>query len=156
MNKTLLAQADDLKAEFAKWSVIIYTQGEKSINRASLLVEREAKRRLTQNNTVATGFLRASVTHRVVRRNSQIIGEIGSNVSYAKDVEMGSAPHYVSASDIGKWAKRKGIPSHLASYIALKISIYGTKPHPFLGPVFIERQAEILAMIQGDIKDTLK
>lgn len=60
-------------------------RAERGMTRAVIFAEGEAKRRAR----VKTGRLRASITHRVERAGRGIRGWIGSNVPYARRIELG-------------------------------------------------------------------
>lgn len=51
-----------------------------------LRIEREARK----NAPVDTGLLRSSITHRVTREGSKVVGEVGTNVEYALPQEFGT------------------------------------------------------------------
>jgi HK97 gp10 family phage protein len=137
-----------LKNNFREFSANITTKLDKAVNQGALIVERLAKVNITKNRSVATGLLRASITHRLTKKTDEVYAEVGSNIEYARDVEFGTSPHQVPAADIKKWCKRKGIPTYMADYVVLKISMYGTEPKPFLGPAYRDSVAEIMEMIK--------
>jgi hypothetical protein len=64
---------------------------------------------------------------------------IGTNQKYAKGVEEGTKPHYVSPEDLVLWCQRKlnlsREEAERASYaVSKKIQKEGTKAQPFLVP----------------------
>lgn len=60
--------------------------------------------------------------------NGRFSGRLSSNAPYATAVEYGTAPHAVSAEEIGPWARKKGLnPWAVANSIKKK----GTKANPF-------------------------
>ncbi len=129
----------ELKKDFRQYSVKAVSTLEKSLLRGSLIVERTAKENLTKNRNVSTARLRNSITHRLGRETPlRPFAEVGTNVEYARDVEYGTSPHYVPFRPLQLWARRKGLKAEsanaLAAYTQLKISMYGTKPHPYLNP----------------------
>lgn len=96
----------DAIAAFRKYDFRAITGVEKTIKRYALLVEGAAKRSFKGRDApsvynepprVDTGRLRASITHRSVRSSAgEYSQEIGTNVEYAEDVELGTSetmPH---------------------------------------------------------------
>ena len=58
------------------------------IEKGCLRVERDAKINLTKNDSVISGILRASITHKL--DPSTLSATVGSNVEYAPYVELGT------------------------------------------------------------------
>tara|TARA_R110002020_G_scaffold83406_1_gene207566 strand:- start:3720 stop:4163 length:444 start_codon:yes stop_codon:yes gene_type:complete len=94
---------------------------------------------LTNNMSVITGLLRSSITV----SKQPLRKEIGTNVSYAKNVEYGTSPHEINASvliktpddSVGKWRYIKQHP--------------GSDPKPYLRPAF----NEIINNFDGYVKE---
>lgn len=58
----------------------------RAVTQSSIHVEGEAKSRAP----VKTGRLRSSITHEIIDNESNITGQIGTNVEYAPHVEFGT------------------------------------------------------------------
>ena len=100
------AQIRQLKADFRRYDHRAQDNVEKTVAKAALVVEADAKRSFKGRNApsvynepprVDTGRLRASITHRGVRDDEGVYAqEVGTNVEYAADVEFGTSdtmPH---------------------------------------------------------------
>ena len=93
--------ANELNAVFARYSVSVENEAEKAILQSALAVESTAKRLVSRGRDaesvdglpprVDTGLLRASITHRMKRIQGKILGEVGTNVSYAPGLEYGTS-----------------------------------------------------------------
>lgn len=101
---------------------------------AEMLLERETKEFLHEHKG-ATGELHRSIhslTPEVL--SNTVIGVVGSNVSYAEAVELGTKPHPVSAAGVASiedWVRHKlGIAAEeaerVANAVAWKIRMKGT------------------------------
>lgn len=66
------------------------------LDRTALMVESGAKRNITDNGSVDTGRLRASI---VRQEYGQFNRTVGTNVEYAAAVEFGTAPHVIRAKN---------------------------------------------------------
>lgn len=78
-------------------------KAEEYIERACLICEREAKESMKGGGSphtpsrpgepphVDTGRLRASITHEIDRSFFNIIGRVGTNVDYGRDLELGTS-----------------------------------------------------------------
>jgi len=66
----------------------------KGMERATLIVENEAKRNVSQTGgrhpQVQTGELWSSISSRVASKGNDITGEVGTNVEYGKHLEFGT------------------------------------------------------------------
>lgn len=94
-------------------------RAERGMTRAVIFAEGQAKRRAR----VRTGRLRASITHRVERAGRVIRGFIGSNVRYARRIELG-----FHGTD------RRG-------------RTYNQRAYPYLRPAIAEHAREIFLLI---------
>jgi len=104
--------ADDVEIRIDFDKAIDPKDVEKRLTNAVVFLEGEVKRMLSQPGhgrayyrgnvkhiasapgeppAVDTGRLRASITHRVERDGKNFSGLVGTNVEYAKDLEMGTA-----------------------------------------------------------------
>lgn len=87
-------------------------------------VQNEAKRRAP----VDTGLLRSSIVHQVTGGGSSVTVTVGSRVSYAADVEYGTAPHVI----VPKNGKALYWPG--AAHPVAKVNHPGTRARPFMRP----------------------
>ena len=115
-----------------------------AVMRASLKVEREAKRKVP----VHEGRLRNSITTQISREPRGIIGKVGTKVKYAPFVEFGTRKHFPPPSALERWVRLKLKVAQdqvktVAFLVARKISKRGTKPQPFLRPALLESRAFI-------------
>jgi HK97 gp10 family phage protein len=129
MSADISAQVDDLIKDFRSYGEKVYTNVGKAVLKGCLTVERAAKESIVgPSNEVSepgeppkikTGRLRASITHRVMYEDGQVVGEVGTNVEYALPLEFG----------------REFGTSKMA-------------PRPFLGPALDENAEEINEAIE--------
>lgn len=116
-----------------------------SMRIATLLVDRDAKR----NSPSDTGRLRASITPEVTRPNLETTqGVVGSNLSYAPYVELGTRPHFPPLEALAVWAVRHGMSAY---QVALSISQYGTEAVRFLEDALDMNQDEIRELLNGSV-----
>lgn len=89
----------------------------KAMTLATLFVEGEAKKGLPQmvdgyGKGVDRGRLRSSITSKVSQNEKgDVVGEVGTNVAYARHLEYGTKRHFVPfkvAPDLLIWARRHG------------------------------------------------
>jgi HK97 gp10 family phage protein len=101
MSSDISAQVDDLIKDFRAYGEKVYTNVGKAVLKGCLTVERAAKESIVgPSNEVSepgeppkikTGRLRASITHRVVYEDAQVVGEVGTNVEYGVYLEYGTS-----------------------------------------------------------------
>lgn len=110
---------------------------QKALEKVGAVVERQAKENVTQSGSkhpqVVTGRLRASIIHQVTSDGVQIVAEIGSNVTYSKDLEFGhtqKAGRYVPA--IGARLVAEDVPAY-----------------PWLYPAIEQNRNNIVAILKG-------
>jgi len=89
--KEIERQANELAEAFQKKGKDIFSALERGMLAASIFVEGAAKKRITDNKSVDTGLLRASITHRTILKEGVVIGQVGSNVEYGIFVEIGTS-----------------------------------------------------------------
>ena len=101
----------------------------------------DAVKYIKQHDVIASGSLMSSITEIVRRLTDQLIGEAGTNLTYAKYVHGGTRPHWPPPGPIERWVAlkaRRGVMDvgrsikSVAFLIARAISRYGTKAQPFL------------------------
>jgi HK97 gp10 family phage protein len=110
-----------------------------AVRKSALLVVRDAKLKAP----VDTGRLRASITPVVRLAGLSVVGVVGASVKYAGYVELGTRPHFVSAANIGRWAKRHG-----HGYTGLMVS---GKAQPYLYPAFQENADKIAGILEDAV-----
>lgn len=69
---------------------------------------------------------------------------VGTKVSYGPPVEFGTGPHMPPAGALDGWARRKGLDPNA---VAERISIRGTKKHPYMQPAADETAIEIRTVL---------
>lgn len=109
---------------------------------ATLLVQRDAKRLAP----VDTGLLRASITPEIRTQDRTVQGVVGSNVTYAAAMELGSRPHMPPLAALEVWAARHGTT---AMAVARGIAARGTAPRGFLSGALDANQDRIVELL-GD------
>lgn len=108
--------------------------GYQLVTRATRLVSNQAKLLAP----VDTGHLRASITPSVEVAGEHVIGRVGTPVSYALDVELGTRSHVIRP----RRAKALRFKSKAGKVVyALRVLHPGTRPRPYLGPA-LDRAAE--------------
>ena len=127
----LVKKLDDLTARPLK----------NALTRAGLTVEREAKLQVP----VDTGRLRNSITYIVDPSPVPTWVQVGTNVKYARFVELGTKRHFPPPGALGRWAKKHGMNAYA---LARAISRRGTKAHPYLRPAFEASRDAIQATLQ--------
>lgn len=174
MTKDIREQVADLQKNFLAAGVLIEGGMAKGLMKCALLVERDAKINLTDNQHVDTGRLRASYTSRLIDRPHGKTAQTGTNVDYAPDVELGSGPHHVPLEDLIAWVRRKGlagggfaknkagrgyksgVEKDIAYQIQQHIEKYGTKPHPHLLPALKANSGRFQGIIATEIKKDMQ
>ena len=104
-------------------------------------LEATAKKNASSKPGVDTGRLRSSITHEIRGQGDEILGIVGTNISYARFVEEGTRRHFVPfsvAPGLARWAARKGI-----DVSGKKGMMVSGKAQPFLGPAYDEHSDAI-------------
>jgi len=116
----------------------------------------EAKRKAPVN----TGRLRASITPAVEVENQTIRGIVGSNVSYAPYMELGTgifaggSRYFPPPDALETWARRHGMPPGSGFIVARAIFRRGgLKPRRFLQGAFEENKDSITGYIERAVGD---
>jgi HK97 gp10 family phage protein len=101
MKKETREQVKELQDDFRLMNIEARTNVQKGILLACYAVENKAKRLVSRGREeeskeglpprVDTGRLRASITHRIVSNTDGSYGEVGTNVSYAPELEFGTS-----------------------------------------------------------------
>lgn len=118
-----------------------------AVNEYALLVQSQAKRNLTDLPAVDSGRLRNSI--RIESFADGLARGVGTDLDYAKPVEMGSRPHFPPLEPIRQWCRRHSIPESAAYAIALKIAKNGQAPKPYLFPAFEQERPYFEATIKA-------
>lgn len=144
------------------WPVML--QGHiQAMRLSTLLVERVAKSKVHRK----TGILAGSITTKV-ETSPEIQGEVGTDVSYARDVETGTGPHDISPVQAqalmlpvspmggfggGRLSGRARSRQQVAFYA--RVHHPGSKPHPFLEPALIESRPAIQELFNSANQNAL-
>lgn len=137
-----------LEAEQKIAQVVRDLKGEpflRAMRDSTLQVSRTAKRLAP----VDTGRLRASITPEVRLSGNNVLGVVGSNVTYAPFVELGTKPHWVPAGALAGWARRHNMNPYV---VARAIARRGTQPVRFLWRAY-EKHAD---RIQQRLEDAVE
>jgi HK97 gp10 family phage protein len=118
------------------------------MEKAALMVTRSARIKAP----VDTGRLRSSIMPEVRVKGTEVQGVIGSNVTYAPFVELGTKPHFPPIEAVAVWAARHGMSAYA---VALAIARRGTKAHPYLQPAFDENRSAIEAILGRTVQGIL-
>lgn len=105
MKTDIKAQVAALQKEFQSYGGAVSKGVGRAVLKSCVDVEREAKELVSDGREresepgkpprVDTGRLRSSITHRVKESGDKVVGEVGTNVEYATDLEFGSSHNWV-------------------------------------------------------------
>jgi len=135
----------------------------KPINKANTEAARDiirtARKNLDANLTNDTGRLKASIVV-LDRREGGLFIDTGTGVNYAIDIEEGTKPHSLTATEflgLMEWVGKKlKVPSSrrfiTAVWISNKIEEVGTDAQPFLGPAANEVRPRHKKAVISEIK----
>lgn len=119
------------------------------VRRAVVQTGVDVQNRARELCPVDTGRLRASIVHRTEGGGRSVGVVIGTNVSYAADVEYGTAPHVILPTN------KKALYWPGASHPVSKVNHPGTRPQPFmrpavdLAPIFFSRNVDRIRLGRG-------
>ncbi|NWF87917.1 MAG: HK97 gp10 family phage protein [Ignavibacteriaceae bacterium] len=82
---------------------------ERLTEKIGLIIERETKAVLAENEKIATGDLRKSIRYKVTKLVSAYLITCFANVKYSQYVYDGTRPHFPPIEPIVRWVQRKGI-----------------------------------------------
>lgn len=126
-------------------NLVAELHGSKMLNAmrdATLIVERDAK----LGAPVDTGRLRSSITPEIRADENEVIGVVGSSVTYAPYVELGYRGHWLPPGVLMVWAERHHMdPKKFEGMVYLK----GKEGVRFLQNAF-EKNRERIERIIGD------
>lgn len=116
---------------------------------ATLIIDRDAKK----NAPVDTGRLRASITPEVTSQGEIVTGVVGSNVTYAPFVELGTRPHWPPLAALEVWARRH----HTSAFVvARSIALHGTPAKEFLKKAFDDNKEKVERRIGQAVEAIVK
>lgn len=160
----------------------IYFPLHDAMEQAGKLLEGQIKQNLTDNDSVGTGDLRASVSSSGVQATDEaIFVEVGAGrgLPYAQAVEYGSKPHTppLSITEPGQplyeWVKIKGLAGvcsvktgkrlgskakkidenrQMARAIWAKIRKSGTRAHPYFFPALEQTRNDIMRLFREAVE----
>lgn len=123
------------------------TQSEAALEAMGLLAEGYAKSNLTSFPRVDTGRLRNSVSH--TRKGMDEY--IGTNVSYAPYVELGTGP-FAETTDGQPGGGRTDVPWFYKDQFGIGHLSYGMKPAHFLRKAVTDHQKELIGVAEEHLK----
>lgn len=147
-----------LKALAAAPEIVIEEQ-QRAITEASMLLEREVKER---SPTSGAGTLRDSIGAMPITISGALVsGGIGTSLSYAVPVELGSKPHWAPIEPLVDWVERKlhkrGPEARgVARAIQVKIARKGTDGRFMFRDAFDATRPQIIAMLEAATVRALK
>ncbi len=121
-----------------------------AVTEASLFAEREVKERTP---TSGAGTLRDSIGALPVTISGvSVAGGVGTSLSYAAPVELGSKPHWAPLAPLRDWVERKlGLSGDEAEGVArairFKIAKEGTEAHHMFRDGFAHAEAFIRGLL---------
>lgn len=151
--KVEMRGAAEIAALWARAPEITAEELERAVLEGSLLLEREVKER-TPVGIGGGGGLRGSIAaHEPRVLADRVIGAVGTSLSYAVPVELGTRPHFPPIEPLADWARHKlGVPEEEATrvgyLIARKIARQGTEGVHMFRDAFKASQPQIEAMLE--------
>jgi hypothetical protein len=145
----------ELKALWARAPEICQEEWLAAITTADLLLAREIQERLGQGGQrrgLNTGTLRGSITSFEQALPGNVIGVVGTPLSYAIPVELGTQPHFPPIAAILDWVRTKlGVPEAeaegVAYRVARKIQHHGTEGVHMFRDGFAATRPQIQALL---------
>ena len=127
-------------AEAALDPEILHKPARNLLGRAGKAVEAKAVEKAPNDR----GGLRRSITHAVDPAAFPKSVRVGTNLEYARAIELGRPPGKMPpVGPLENWARRTGMGAGMGWPIALKIRDQGTEPKPFLLPAVSEAEPAI-------------
>lgn len=123
-DKELEAKLDDRRADGPRNNFL---------NRGAIYLQGRARKHVR----VDTGRAKNSIG---IESPVSRMRKVGPSVEYGEALEFGSKPHTPPKGSLSGWARRKGLDEN---EIMHKISIAGTKAHPFMKPAADETETYI-------------
>lgn len=122
----------------------IVLEASKNMEKACLLVEREAKK----NCPVDQGILRASIQHDVNFNDAEIVGTVFSSLEYAPYVHQGTGIYAVNGD--GRKTPWRVPEIKKGKYKGEGFWTRGQKANPFLDKAKLDNKDKILKILAGD------
>lgn len=129
-------ELDAIVRRFQGAEALLDREVQVALDRSTILVQNDARVRLTNQGAIDTGALRASLTRQV----SADEGVVGTNKSYAPVVEYGrraGAPMPPEGALLG-WMSRHGIAAEKEYAVRRNIRRRGIRARPYLIPALLE------------------
>lgn len=139
---------DTLFVGLDRFGADVIKEAGEGLHNAGEEIIKDAKNRLRDNKSIATGFLRSSGKVQKVPTGY----DVGFSAEYAQYVEYGTKAHWMSYRALWSWvAKKYNLPDvknnpeihRIAYFISRKIKAIGTKPHPFFNPAVKSQERNI-------------
>ena len=149
-----IQEITDLAARWQRAPEIVREELERAMTQATLYLERETKER-TPVGVGGGGGLRGSIHSRVSLGVFAVEGVVGSPLTYAPAVELGSKPHFPPIEPLQDWVKAKlGITDEkesrsVAYAIATVKSRSSTLGQRMFGRALDEGRTTVMRMFQG-------
>jgi len=132
--------AKEVAGGLEAYQVTVFKSIYMALTKSMEIIERAAEAYIQKHDIIASGSLISSITSIVRRLTDQLIGEVGTNIKYAKDVHEGKGPEWPSSKAIERWLRakiRRGFMDvdniKSATFLIRRaISRRGTKAQPFL------------------------
>jgi len=112
---------------------------------ATLMVTRSAR----QHSPVDRGRLRSNIGPEVRMEGREVIGVVGSNLTYAPPMEFGARPHWPPLSALVVWARRHGTSAYV---VARAIARRGLKPRSYLRDALKENAQAIFDRLSRAVR----
>ena len=143
--------AADLAKAFAQAPEVVIEEFSRAMTEATLLLEREVKEE-TPVGIGGGGGLKGSIAARTPQALADnVIGLVGTPLSYAVPVEFGTRPHMPPVQPLADWAEYKlGVaPDQARSIgwrIARKIAAQGTEGAHMFGRAVADNEGQVQAI----------
>lgn len=160
-----LEGVDELLKALAKCDREIVEEAMQGIEAGATDLIADAKENLRDNSSIVTGLLRKS--GRVERKKDDITAGFfdttNRNSGYALFVENGRrAGKFPPLDEMAAWAYKKfhlqdwKLARTAGFFIARKIAMEGSEPHPFFGPAVKKNQNKIVNAVRNAVRRATK
>lgn len=119
------------------------------MQQATLIVAGAAKR----NAPVNTGVLRASIMPEVVNQGNETMGVVGSNMTYAPPMELGTRPFWPPLTALETWARRHGTTAYV---VARAIARRGLRARHYLRRAMEDNRDRIVRIFNDYVKRVIR
>ncbi len=154
-----LQGARGLRNRFKQYSKRATTKIDKALLSGGYAIEAEAK----LNVTVDTGYLRNTISTRLIKSGNKSYVEVGTNLEYAVSIEFGLDPGTMPPVEaLEPWVRRvilggievyAGEARDIAFAVAKGIEKWGTNPQPFLHPAYESNIGDIRVSIKQAVRE---